>query len=203
MTSLKDLAPPSTRAVMAATAVARRYASPWLFNHAQRSYWWGAGYAALRELAHDSELYYVAAILHDLGLEEPFDSHRLPFEEAGGHLAWVLTAAADWPTRRRDRAAEIIVRHMHEKVSATQDPESHLLQVATSLDISGRDVDLWPVELRQQVLEAAPRGPLTMEFMARIRSQAERKPDSAAAVAWRCGLADRAATNPLDMVTLG
>ena len=27
---------------------------------------------------------------HDAGLTEPFDRHRLPFEAAGGRLAWVF-----------------------------------------------------------------------------------------------------------------
>ena len=36
----------------------------------------------------------VDALLHDVGLVTTFDSHTLPFEEAGGHIAWVFGAAA-------------------------------------------------------------------------------------------------------------
>ncbi|MEU7989046.1 hypothetical protein AB0B56_29705 [Streptosporangium canum] len=48
--------------------------------------------------------------LHDIGLVKEFDSHTVPFEEVGGHLAWVFAAGADWPVERRVRASEVDVR---------------------------------------------------------------------------------------------
>jgi hypothetical protein len=197
---LSELAPPRTAAVVAATEVAQKFALPSLFDHARRSYLWGASYAAIRDLSYDRELFYVAAILHDLGLEKPFDSWAIPFEEAGGYVAWVFTAGAGWPTARRDRVVEIIVRHMHDDVTAEVDAESHLLQAATSLDVSGRNADQWPAALRQQVLREVPRGTLAEDFVACFGSQAIRKPRSAAATAMESGLAERAYANPLDRV---
>lgn len=47
------------------------------------------GWAQARGLDFDRELFFVAAMLHDLALTPPFDSHTLAFEEAGGHLARV------------------------------------------------------------------------------------------------------------------
>jgi hypothetical protein len=195
---LAALTPDPTRAVVTATEVARKFASPSMFAHAQRSYLWGASYAVERGLAYDQELYYVAAILHDLGLEEPFDSCRMPFEVAGGFVAWVFAAGAGWPVDRRDRAAEIIVQHMGNDVTAADDPESHLLQVATTLDISGRGIEQWPADVRHQVLRTLPRGDLADAFLACFRGQADRKPESAAAAALRSGLADRISSNPLE-----
>ncbi|WP_234433603.1 HD domain-containing protein [Streptomyces rimosus] len=104
-----------------------------------RSYFFGAAWAQARGLHFDSELLFVSAMLHDLALTPPFDSHALPFEEAGGHLARVFTAGLGWPRERRDRAAELIVLHMRDDVEPEQDPESRLLQVGTSADVSGRD----------------------------------------------------------------
>ena len=46
----------------------------------------GAMYGAAHGIAFDDELYYVSALLHDIGLTDAFDSHRVPFEEAGGDL---------------------------------------------------------------------------------------------------------------------
>ncbi|KAA0101438.1 cyanamide hydratase [Mycolicibacterium sp. P1-5] len=73
---------PSTPAAEAALAVATRYYSPALFNHCVRSYLWGVTYGATHGVAFDDELYYVAAMLHDIALTEPFGSHRMVFEEA-------------------------------------------------------------------------------------------------------------------------
>jgi hypothetical protein len=33
-------------------------------------------------------------MLHDIGLVKEFDSHTVPFEQAGGHVAWVFGAGA-------------------------------------------------------------------------------------------------------------
>src|SRR5689334_23087910 len=68
---------PVTPAAEAALSVATRFCSPALLNHCVRSYLWGAMYGTAHGIAFDDELYYVAALLHDIGLTEAFDSHRL------------------------------------------------------------------------------------------------------------------------------
>lgn len=195
---LDDLPMPDTVATRAATEVLRRYASSALVNHAIRSSRWAAAYGRLTGVRYDPELLHVAALLHDLGLEAPFDSHRLPFEEAGGQLAWVFGAGAGWDPARRERLGEVIVRHMWDDVDPAVDPEGHLLERATSLDISGRGAGEWPAELRAEVLAAWPRLDLAARFTACFADQAARKPDSSAAAAMRSGLAERIAVNPLD-----
>src|SRR6201991_743804 len=119
---------PQTSAATAALAVATRFYSPALLNHCVRSYLWGTTYAAAHAIDFDDELLYVSSMLHDIGLTDSFDSHRVHFEEAGGDLAWVFGTAAGWPADRAARSTEIIVLHMRGDVSATADPESHLLQ---------------------------------------------------------------------------
>ena len=195
---LSQLPEPTSTAARAALAVAGEYCSPALLNHSVRSYLWGAALGVSAGLEFDAELLYVSALLHDLGLVEAFDNHRLPFEEAGGHVARVFAAGAGWPPERGARAAEIIVRHMREPVEPADDAEGFLLQRATSLDISGRRVDSVPVELRAEVLERWPRLSLATEFSACFADQAARKPDSEAAAAVRSGIAARLDGNPLE-----
>ncbi len=74
---------PQTPAAKAALSVATRFYSPALLNHCVRSYLWGAAYAGAHAIAFDDELYYVSAMLHDIALTDPFDSHKIAFEEAG------------------------------------------------------------------------------------------------------------------------
>ena len=195
---LADLPIPDTAATRAAGEVLHRYAGPALANHAVRSAVFAAAYGRLTEVGYDAELLHVAGLLHDLGLEAPFDSHRLPFEVAGGELAWVFGAGLGWPAERRQRLADIVVRHMWDDVDPALDPEGHLLERATSLDISGRRVDEWPAPLRADVLAAWPRLDLADQFIARFADQAARKPDSAAAAAMRSGLGERIAATRLD-----
>ncbi|WJY42343.1 cyanamide hydratase [Streptomyces sp. P9-2B-2] len=196
--TLDDLVIPDTRACRAALEVASAYCSPALLNHSVRAYLWAAAYASAQDIAFDPELLYVSAMFHDLGLVKEFDSHTVPFDEAGGHVAWVFAAGAGWPVERRVRASEVVVRHMWDEVNVAMDPEAHLLVYSTSLDISGRRPDTLSADLRTEVLARYPRLGLGEEFLACFRDQAARKPDSSAAAAVRQGIAARIAANPLD-----
>jgi hypothetical protein len=189
---------PETPAATAALSVAARFYSPALLNHCVRSYLWGTTYASTHDIAFDDELYYVSALLHDIGLTDPFDSHRVPFEEAGGDLAWVFGVAAGWPADRSARAMEIIVLHMRDDVPSAMDPESHLLQVATSWDVVGRRPEEFPAEERAEILAHYPRAGFGTEFLACFEDQARRKPGSAAAASIASNGAERVKANPLD-----
>jgi hypothetical protein len=193
-----DIVIPDTSATRGALEVATAYCSPALLNHSVRAYLWAAAYGAMNDISFDAELLYVSSMLHDIGLVKEFDSHTVPFEEAGGHVAWVFGAAAGWPVERRVRASEVIVRHMWDKVDVAQDPEGHLLELSTGLDISGRRSEDFPAGLRAEVLERYPRLGLGEEFIACFRDQAERKPDSLAGVFVRAGVAEHIRANPLD-----
>lgn len=195
---LSELDLPDTPACRAALEVATAYATPALLNHSVRSYLWAAGYAVTRGIQFDAELLYVSALLHDISLVPAFDNFSLPFEEAGGHLAWVFGAAAGWPVERRQRAADVIIRHMWDKVDVTTDPEGHLLELSTSMDVSGRQTDDIPVDLRADVLARYPRLEFPTEMIGYFEDQGARKPHCLAAKFVGSGFANRVRANPLD-----
>ncbi|WP_138734949.1 HD domain-containing protein [Modestobacter excelsi] len=194
---LDDLVPDSAAAALA-LEVAGRFHSPSLVNHCRRSHLWAAEYARTRGIAVDAELLYVSAMLHDTGLVPAFDSATLPFEEAGGAVAWVFAAGAGWDADRRRRTAEVIVAHMADGVDVAADPEGHLLELATALDVSGRRPDDWPADFRAEVLDRFPRLDLAEEFIGCFTEQARRKPSSLAGRFVAGGFADRVRANPLD-----
>ena len=194
---------PQTPAATAALAVASRFYSPALLNHCVRSYLWGATYASAHGIAFDDELYYVSALLHDIALTDPSIVTACPSRRRVANLAWVFGAAAGWPADRAARAMEIIVLHMREDVSSTADPESHLLQVATSWDVVGKRPEEFPTEVRTEILSHYPREGFGAEFLARFQDQARRKPDSAAAASVAHNAAERIAANPSTACTDG
>lgn len=196
--TLDDLLPPDSTAVRTAAEVAEHFSSPAMVNHCRRSYLWAAAYGRARDIAFDAELLFVSAMLHDIGLVPAFDSATEPFEEAGGAVAWVFGAGAGWDADRRRRAGEVIVAHMAAAVDVGEDPEGHLLELATGLDISGRNIDDWPAGFRAEVLARHPRLGLIDEFVGCFESQARRKPSSVAGRFVATGFAGRARANPLD-----
>lgn len=174
------LRPPSATAALALQA-AERWCSPAVLRHSLRSWIWARSLADAEGLDYDAELLFAAAALHDIGVAEPFDAHRTPFESAGGAAAWLFAAGAGWPTERRTRLQEVIERHMWVEVDPAVDIEGHLLEVATSLDVAGAGSSRWDTRLLRAVTERLPRAEFAAEFDTAIRDQAERKPASAAA----------------------
>jgi hypothetical protein len=194
-----DAAPPDTPATAAALEVATRFCSPALLEHSIRSWYWSVGFAeATGVRPADLELLAVAALLHDTGLMPAFDNVALPFETAGGYVGWAVAAGARWVPARRDRVVEVIERHMWPDVDPAEDPEGHLLEIATALDISGARDGVLPDGFVAEVLAAHPRGALGGEFTACVTDQAARKPQSQAARIVAGGVAAKLAAHPLE-----
>ncbi len=194
---IADAALPETPATAAALAVATRFSTPSLLEHCIRSWYWAVGFAEVTGVTpEDPELLAVAALLHDIGLTPGFDNVALPFETAGGHVGWAVTAGAGWAPGRRDRVVEVIERHMWAEVDPAEDPEGHLLEIATGLDISGARAGVLPDAYVAEVLAAHPRGGIGAEFTACVTDQALRKPDSQAARLVAGGVAAKLAAHP-------
>ncbi|MGC4174899.1 HD domain-containing protein [Demequina sp.] len=171
------IAPPSPIAARA-HEVATQWCSPDLVSHCLRSWVWAVALAERNALEYDAELLYVATMLHDIGVTENFDSHTVAFEVAGGAVGSVFAAGAGWDAYRCDRVAQIIERHMWTAVDPAEDPEGHLLEAATSIDVAGAGVDQLDAAFLRAVTAAIPRGEFTETFDAQIRDQAQRKPHS-------------------------
>ena len=189
-----------TGAGAAALEVATRFYPVSILNHCLRSYHFAVELAARTDLDYDDELLFVAAAMHDLGLVGVFDSASAPFEYAGAALTWVLAAGAGWPIERRERVGQVVVAHMADSVDPAVDLEGHLLERATSLDISGRGARDWPPDVTARIVHAYPRHDLAEAFASCFEVQASRKPNSAAARAVEGGVRARLATNALEDV---
>ncbi|MDT0482741.1 HD domain-containing protein [Streptomyces doebereineriae] len=196
--TLDALKIPETPVCAAALEVAVAYCSPALLNHSVRAYIWAAAYGEAQGIAFDPELLYVGSMFHDIALMPEFDNHTAGFDVASGHVAWVFGAGAGWPVTRRRRLVEVVISHMLDSVDVAADPEGHLLERSTSMDISGRHMDDFSAPFKAEVLRRYPRLGIAEEFLACFRDQAVRKPDSSPAASLRDNIAERILANQLD-----
>ncbi len=180
------LAPPTPVAARALD-VLRAWSPPALVNHCLRSWAWGSVIASSTGLEPDRELLFVSAVLHDLGLTPSFDAHAVAFEAAGGAVGTVFALGAGWDAGRARRVGAVIERHMWTAVDPDLDVEGHLLEVATSLDVSGTGFDRVPEAVLRAVADALPRLDFSTSFAALVHGQADRDPSSAAARLDRSG----------------
>ncbi len=180
-TDVDALLTPPTAVAARALEVVRAWSTPALVNHCLRSWAWASVIADSDGLSPDRELLFVAAMLHDLGVTPSFDAHAVPFEDAGGAVGSVFALGAGWDASRARRVGEVIERHMWTAVDPDIDVEGHLLEIATSLDVSGVGFELVPDNVLRGVTAALPRLDFSDAFDGLVHEQAERKPSSAAA----------------------
>src|SRR3954454_17301387 len=107
---LDKLRVPDTRASRAAEELAAAGQTQSLTNHGIRSYGFGALLGIGEGRRFDAEVFYVAALIHDIGLMPAFD-HGNRFEADGEQAARELLLEVGWPIERADQAAHAIRDH--------------------------------------------------------------------------------------------
>lgn len=117
----------------------------WLRNHCYRTF--AIGMLLGRSRQFDSDLLFVACMLHDAGLTDTFAQGAdgglgsayvrkdAPcFAVRGAGVAESLAIAHDWPAARSHALAEAISLHLNPRVSPARGIEAHLLNAASALD---------------------------------------------------------------------
>ena len=167
---------PDSRLAGEAEELMRTSAPDYLTNHSFRSYAWSVALAERDRVRFDSELLYVASLLHDIGLLERFDTGRC-FEEDGAAVAAELAAAERWPDERREALAEAIRLHTAVEIALEDGPEAYLLWHATGLDVTGHRHGELTADVIDKVVAAYPRLDFKRGFTELITHQAAQKPN--------------------------
>jgi HD domain len=175
----------------------RSVAPPFLANHSFRSHFFAVALADRDGVRFDEELLYVAALMHDIGLVEEFDTGRC-FEEDSAEAAARLAGQEDWDAERRERLAEAIRLHVATDIGLEDGPEAYLLWHSTGLDVGGhRHGELSSAEV-QAVLDAYPRLEFKEGFAGIVEEQAVRKLGCWANRAVQAGLRARIDAAPFE-----
>ena len=168
------LAPPDSSLAREAEEAARDLLSPVLLNHSRRAYAWGATIAALRQIAFDRELLYVAAMLHDTGLPSPVP--HVDFTVRSAEVAREFAAARGVPPGGREIVANAIAMHHTPGVSLDAGAEAFLLSAGAGVDVFGVRIDEVPDAIRRSVVREFPRQGFKREFAGLWRAEARQVP---------------------------
>ena len=156
----ESLTPPDTQGAQHARQLCRAYSNDFLFNHCERSYYWGRILGRQLGIEPDPELYYIACMLHDMGLTHEFggkDDRPACFTQIGAKWCQSLGDDLGWSKEVIRTTSEAITLHLNPGVPLLYGAEAHLLNQATTLDTTA--LRLWrvPKGMTQHVLEAFPR----------------------------------------------
>jgi hypothetical protein len=172
--ALERLAVPDSAAARAAEELATEAQPTSLTNHGVRSYAWGALLGLSEGRPFESEVLYVAALLHDIGLLDAYDRGN-DFEADGAAAARELLVSVGWDDVRADRAAHAIRDHWNGPENEDE-VESLLLAYGTSVDVGGWRVSDFDRDTVDDVVATAPREGFKKQFVELVERQAAAKP---------------------------
>ena len=126
---------PDTSIVRQAEDLARSMSSDMLFNHVMRCYWFGELFAQKEGKKVDSELMFLSAVLHDLGLTgHAHGSHRFEIEGAGAARTFLVEQGV--PEDRAQKVWDNIALHTWD-MNHFRGDTSRLMQLGLAYDVAG------------------------------------------------------------------
>jgi len=148
---------PDSRIAREATELLREVSTQLLYDHSRRVFLWGALQGANRGLRVDPELFYVAAMFHDLGLVAGHRSADERFEIDGANEARRFLEQRGVPEASVMTVWEAIALHTTPEIPRYKQPEVALVQAGVELDVLGQGFSEVPAAAREDVLAAHPR----------------------------------------------
>jgi HD domain len=149
---------PDSKIARDAAKLARQYETEMLFNHSVRVFVFGAMKGARHNLKFDSELLYVAALFHDLGLVDAYHTKTKRFEVDGADAAREFLRNYGIPAPKADLVWDAIALHTTPGIPQYMRPEIALTHAGVLVDVIGIGYDEYTPEERDQVIAAFPRG---------------------------------------------
>lgn len=166
---------PDTILCKKATELVLELAPKFLFNHSVRTYNFGGLLGEREGMKVDMELFYLAAIMHDIGLTERCD-HGHSFEVDGADAAEEFLAHQGYPKEKIDIVREAIILHTS-LLAEEKQPEIALVHFGAGFDVGAFHIKDLPSHRVQQVLEGYPRLGFKKAFAEMWLSEASRKPN--------------------------
>jgi hypothetical protein len=148
-----------------ATGILREHSSDLLFNHSIRVYLFAVEQGRRKKLKFDTELLYIAAAFHDLGLLKKFSSQNERFEVDGANAARQVLSAHNIPEEQVQTVWEAIALHTTPGIPPYMRPEVALLYSGVALDVLGKGFDEFPRDLREQIVAHYPRKHFKEDFI--------------------------------------
>jgi hypothetical protein len=146
-----------------ATKLAQEASPPFLFNHAVRTFLFGALMGKASGLKVDHELLYIACVLHDIGLTEQFMGD-LPFEIEGAQAACRFLEAHGLAKDKSAIVWDGIAMHAS-AIGQFKQPEIALVGAGAAADVVGPDCSAIKKADVDEVVRAFPRLKFKGEFV--------------------------------------
>jgi hypothetical protein len=170
---------PDSAIAREATELVRDVSTPLLFDHSRRVFLWGSLYGEQLLLDYDAELFYVAAMFHDLGLVEGHRSEHERFEIDGANAAREFLERHGVGEGQVTTVWDAIALHTTPEIPRYKQPEVRLVNWGVEYDIPGRHFEHLTAEQRDAVIAAHPRPGFKEGIIEALAAGIRDKPETA------------------------
>ncbi len=183
ITQLEALLPDSCRIpdsalAKQATELVRELSDDVVLNHCLRSYAFGCVLGCQDRLKFDRELFYLACVMHDLGLTDRYAGEPQSFEYVGAKVAHEFCLDRSLEPHKAALVHDAIALHAAVGIAHKREPEVALVHYGAGLDVIGIRLDEIPKHALTEVLSQYPRLDFKRVFGDLLLRQAEKKPKS-------------------------
>lgn len=187
---------PDSALVKQATELVREISDDLLLNHCYRTYLFGCILGHQDGLKFDREVFYLASIMHDIGLSEKHAEDPGSFEYVGAKIAHQFCLDHEYEADKAALVHDAIALHTAIGIAHKQDPEIALVHYGAGVDVIGIRYDEIPPNTLQEILEQYPRMDFKNLFTDILLRQADIKPDSHIATHMKLGLGNKMKQTP-------
>ncbi|MEU1117611.1 MULTISPECIES: HD domain-containing protein [unclassified Streptomyces] len=169
---------PDSRLAREATELVRDSTDELIYHHSRRVYFFGSLQGARQKLSFDPELLYVAAMFHDLGLNEPFHASGRRFEVDSADEARRFLEAHQVPQDGVRRVWTAIALHTTPGIPAYMEPEVALVTAGVEYDVLGIGYHDLDAADRAAVVAVHPRPDFKKRILAAFTDGVRPKPQT-------------------------
>jgi hypothetical protein len=155
--SIEGVSIPDSKLAAEVTELVRDTATPLLFHHSSRVYYFGALAGKRRGLRFDPELLYAGAMFHDMGLTRAHSSANERFEVDGANAARDFLRSHHISQQDIDVVWTAIALHTTPGIPQHMHPVVALVTAGVEMDVLGLTYTEYPAVEREAVVRAHPR----------------------------------------------
>ena len=181
--NLTEITIPDSELCQKATHLVKKVSSKCLCNHCMRTYFFGTLLGQREGFKYDRELFYVAAVLHDLGLTETFRGEQR-FEVEGADAAKKFVLEQGLSESQAEVVWDAIALHTSNGIASRKQPEIALVHLGASVDVLGLGLDALEPSTVEEVVENYPRVNFKQEMRDLLLSDIKQKSPLAIATTW-------------------
>jgi hypothetical protein len=169
---------PDSALAQKAVDLAFRVSSDVVRTHVLRTFVFGSLVGKQQGLRYDEEVFFLAAVLHDLGLTAEFRSTER-FEVVGADVAEAFLKSEGVSSDIREIVWDAIALHTSVGIASRKRPEIALVHLGAGVDVLGMALDKLPPTLVAETIEALPRHDFKNAFFATLVDTVAQAPQSA------------------------